>query len=128
MKTLGRRCINVIHMFCVFWEKISTTSLQIRQKRVSTYLLTFSRYRACNENASTVLLTWLMSTQQTQNICIAFVQCWSNVEDVGPTLYKCYTNVLCFLGKYINHWSANKARNVSLPPPSVDLTYSHIAV
>ena len=23
---------------------------------------------------------------------------WTNVEDVGPTLYKCYTNVLCFLG------------------------------
>ena len=24
-----------------------------------------------------------------------FIQCWTNVEDVGPTLYKCYTNVLC---------------------------------
>ena len=23
------------------------------------------------------------------------MQCWTNVEDVGPTLYKCYTNVLC---------------------------------
>ena len=31
-------------------------------------------------------------------ICITFVQCWINVEDVGPTLYKCYTNVLCLLG------------------------------
>ena len=28
----------------------------------------------------------------------AFVQCWTNVEDVGPTLYKCYMNVLCLLG------------------------------
>ena len=28
-----------------------------------------------------------------------FVQCWTNVEDVGPTLYKCYTNVLCLLGQ-----------------------------
>ena len=37
-------------------------------------------------------------TQQTQNICITFVQCWTSVEDVGPTLYKCYTNVLCKLG------------------------------
>ena len=34
--------------------------------------------------------------QQTQNTCIAFVQCWPN--DVGPALYKCYTNVLCLLG------------------------------
>ena len=35
----------------------------------------------------------------TQNICITFVQCWTNVFDVGPTLYKCYTNVLCVLVK-----------------------------
>ena len=39
-----------------------------------------------------------MHSQQTQNICIPFIQCWTNVEDVGPTLYKCYTNVLCLLG------------------------------
>ena len=32
-------------------------------------------------------------TQQIQNICITFMQYWTNVEDVGPTLYKCYTNV-----------------------------------
>ena len=37
-------------------------------------------------------------SQQTQNICITFVECWANVEDVGPTLYKYYTNVLCLLG------------------------------
>ena len=28
-----------------------------------------------------------------------FMQCWTNVEDVGPTLYKWYTNVLCLLGR-----------------------------
>ena len=33
-----------------------------------------------------------------QNICITFVQCWTSVEDVWPTLYECYTNVLCFPG------------------------------
>ena len=37
-------------------------------------------------------------TEYTQNIRIAFVRCWINVEGVGPTLYKCYTNVLCLLG------------------------------
>ena len=37
-------------------------------------------------------------TRQSQNICIAFVQRRPNVFNVGPTLYKCYTNVLCFLG------------------------------
>ena len=40
----------------------------------------------------------LRSTQLTQNISITFAQCWTNVEDVGPTLYKCYTNVVCLLG------------------------------
>ena len=37
--------------------------------------------------------------QQTQNIYITFIQCWTNVEDVGPTLYKYYTNVVCLLGE-----------------------------
>ena len=37
-------------------------------------------------------------TQHTQYICITFVQRRPNVFDVGPALYKCYTNVLCLLG------------------------------
>ena len=37
-------------------------------------------------------------TQQTQNICIPFIQWWTNVKDVMPTLYKRYTNVLRLLG------------------------------
>ena len=40
----------------------------------------------------------MIATQQTQNICITFVQRRPNVSDVGPTLYKCYANVLCLLG------------------------------
>ena len=35
--------------------------------------------------------------QSTQNICITFVQCWTNVEEIGPALYIWYTNVLCLL-------------------------------
>ena len=38
-------------------------------------------------------------TQQAQNICITFVQGWTNVEYGGQPLYKCYTNVLCLLGR-----------------------------
>ena len=30
-------------------------------------------------------------TQQTQNIGVAFIQCWADVEDVWPMLYECYT-------------------------------------
>ena len=33
-----------------------------------------------------------------KNVCITFVQRWTNVEDVGSTLYKCYTIFLCLLG------------------------------
>ena len=43
-------------------------------------------------------MIFIKVTQQTQNICIAFVQRRPNVFDAGPTLYKCYTNVLCLLG------------------------------
>ena len=38
-------------------------------------------------------------TEVTQNICITCIQCWANVEDVGPTLYKCYTDICLFTGK-----------------------------
>ena len=38
-------------------------------------------------------------SEQTQNICIIFVQRRPNVSDVGSTLYKCYTNVLCLLSQ-----------------------------
>ena len=38
-----------------------------------------------------------VSSQQTQNILVTFVQRRHNVFDVGPTLYKCYTNVLCLV-------------------------------
>ena len=41
---------------------------------------------------------FINSAEQTQNICITFTQRWPNVFDVGPTLYKCHTIVLCLLG------------------------------
>ena len=40
-------------------------------------------------------------SQETQNICITFIQRRPNVFDVGPTLYKCNRNVLCLPGKLI---------------------------
>ena len=32
--------------------------------------------------------------QLTQNICVTFIQCRTNVKNGQPALYKCYTNVL----------------------------------
>ena len=34
--------------------------------------------------------------ENAKHFCITFVQCWNNIEDVGPTLYKCYTNVCVY--------------------------------
>ena len=50
------------------------------------------RYWRCKQRDADV------NTQQTQNSCITFVQFWSNVKDVGPTLHKCYPNIMCLLG------------------------------
>ena len=36
-------------------------------------------------------------SQQTQNFCITFIQRRPNVFDVGPTLYKRHTHVLCLM-------------------------------
>ena len=44
-------------------------------------------------------------SQQTQNICTPFVQRRPNVTDVGPTLYKCYINVLCLHVYWGVNWS-----------------------
>ena len=41
-----------------------------------------------------------MQPSKQKNICITFVQRRPKVFDVGPTLYNCYTNVLCLLGDY----------------------------
>ena len=51
---------------------------------------------------SHILIDLGNTSQQTQNICITFIQCWPNIEDVGPALFKCYTNMLCLLGWYKN--------------------------
>ena len=47
-----------------------------------------------------------------------FVQCWANVEAVGLTLYKCYTNVLCLLGIAAGLELLNTAGNVYKPTPT----------
>ena len=63
----------------------------------------------------------LPGSRQTQNICITFMQCWTNVEDVGPTLYKCYTNVLCLLGSYTPLGNSNPSRHIHRPSSTIPL-------
>ena len=51
---------------------------------------------------------WTMSKRHKVSRCpvntkhfITFVQCWTNVGDVGPTLYKCYKSVFVFSGRVL---------------------------
>ena len=46
----------------------------------------------------------LGATQQAQNICVTCIQRRPNVFDVGPALYKCYTNVFCLLDRACHWW------------------------
>ena len=62
------------------------TAITIRQTAVTVYF------------RSTQLLPFAFA-KQTKHMCITFIQRRPNVFDVGPTLYKCYTNGLCLLGK-----------------------------
>ena len=51
-------------------------------------------------HANIILLSWVSSGLEfmaNYNYPV-YVQCWTNVEYVGSTLYKCYSNVLCLLG------------------------------
>ena len=51
-------------------------------------IMYFNTFRVIYLNT---LLAYILSKNKT------FVQRWSNVFNVGSTLYKCYTNVLCLL-------------------------------
>ena len=53
-------------------------------------------------------------TQQTQNICITFVQSWPNVFDVGQKLYRGYANVLCLLAVFATWQIWNKSYQMKL--------------
>ena len=48
------------------------------------------------------------------NIFKPFVQCWPNVEDAGPTLYKCYANVLCLLRRRQFQFRKHKTYRASI--------------
>ena len=87
MKTLSR-CIKA---YCshdwVLINKIRVTAISIPEQHLNNI---------CNWQF--LLHPSSSHSQQTQNICITFVYHRLNVCDVGPILYKCYTNVWCLLG------------------------------
>ena len=56
--------------------------------RTTLQLMSYDTVREEVENHESIQLTEGMP-QQLQNICITFVQCWTNVVDADPTLHKC---------------------------------------
>ena len=71
-------------------QHTSFKSLHV-QKRIQI------RMQMTHEGLNNLMQSLKGRFQPTQNIWIMFVQRWTSVEDVGPTLYKCYVNVLCLL-------------------------------
>ena len=57
----------------------------------------------------------MVYTHYKQIICITFIQYWTNVDDVGPTLYECYANVLCLLGNFEIFTGSVSFVSVSVP-------------
>ena len=74
--------------------------------------------------ALSVAFRMLAKSQQTQNICITFVQRQPNVFDVGPTLYNCYGIVLCLLGP----WLPSSAKRFSEKEGNKSSKYNHISL
>ena len=57
---------------------------------------------------------WSLSDLKSVSKCVLRIgftyPCWTNVEDVGLTLYKCYANVLCLLDSIpIRHYFSQVA-------------------
>ena len=46
-----------------------------------------------------------------KTICMTLAQCWTNVEGVGPALYKCHTNVFGLMGYHLHIYTFNLSRS-----------------
>ena len=79
-------------MFILAVKKLYIT--EILQKRLQKFIL----IKQLQVPIVSIVSKNTKVTKQTQNICITFVQWWTNVFDVGPPLYKCYTHVLRLRG------------------------------
>ena len=93
----------------VSWQNVATRLMYMKAEEVRYLILFIFINMKFIFNFSAILTNSLIRpslsvnmTQQAQNICIIFIQRRPNVFDVGPTLYKCYTDVLCLLG--ISTW------------------------
>ena len=66
----------------------------------------------------------LIISQQAQNISITFIQRRTNVLDVGPTLYKCFTNVFHLLG--CTYWRSHVQCDEAVASPGMCSKSRHV--
>ena len=90
--TFTSECIHHAHDVSVAEAAVNEKTIMIYKLFMISYSVTLIKMQKI-----TRILSLQPTSQQIQNICITFVQRRPNIFDVGPTLYKCYTNVLCLL-------------------------------
>ena len=74
--------------------------------RTNVTLMSAHRLRRWDNIIATFVAWCVVNVDPTQSK--HFYNINANVFDVGPTLYKCYTNVLCLLGSILNHPSLDE--------------------
>ena len=88
---LAQRSANVLGIGTALVEQFCSAGREVNSEPEVTTCLKQPRSSSCH-------LQWFATDDFPAN---TFIQCWTNVEDVGPTLYKCYTDVLCLLGYHL---------------------------
>ena len=122
---------NVLHASCLFNFRVMWENLARVDKMFAWRLILYPLDECCifpyrtkiNTVCRHISMDWVgQFSQQTQNICITFtwfIQRRPNVFDVGPTLYKCYTNVLCLLESHIRSSASTTCRLTMWNVPSM---------
>ena len=104
----GNTCIDILG------SRLSRISIINPMRTRLAYLLTFG----CLEYHMAYILLLLGHRSITNTITgiasLTFVQWWVTLEDVGPTLYKCYTNVVCLLGTCLDFLKYTSGHKMNL--------------
>ena len=89
-KRLQRICTNVILMFCIHWDGTWQSVTTLSSSKSSS-----SKKKLCIKDTAYGIIRPISSP----DTHLLTLHIWS--LDVGPTLYKCYTNVLHSLGWHV---------------------------
>ena len=94
-ETLAQQLTTIGSKSRVCWDK---NNADIARQPTNLQYKTKKQYAHISKQILPSGLSQQTLSQQTQNICITFIQRWPNVLNVGPTLHKFYTDSLYLLG------------------------------